>query len=184
MDKESLVKLTGNLYRLTLLFPKKEPLRYKIREAAVGILTKPNEKDIDTLERFLEVALIQNWVSPSEILAMKKEYNDLKTELNNPKEKESKKEEKNPEEKTIIKTQPISQNTQPVVKKEINSRQEKILEFLKENGRAQVWQIKQIMPDITKRTLRRDFEHMLQQEIIDRIGERNDTFYQIRREQA
>ncbi len=40
------------------------------------------------------------------------------------------------------------------------------------------------MPDITKRTLRRDFEYMLSQGLIKRIGERNDTFYQIEVDQA
>ena len=62
---------------------------------------------------------------------------------------------------------------------EKNSRQKKILEFLEENGRAQVWQLKQVFPAITKRTLRRDFENLLKQGIIKRIGERNDTFYQL-----
>ena len=54
------------------------------------------------------------------------------------------------------------------------------LEFLKENGRAQVWQVKQIFPEVTKRTLRRDFGNLLKQGIIERIGERNGTFYELR----
>ena len=40
MDKDFLIQLTTELYRLTLLFPKKEPLRYKMRELADEILTK------------------------------------------------------------------------------------------------------------------------------------------------
>ncbi len=38
MDKEFFIKLTANIYRLTLLFPKKEPLRFKMREIANKIL--------------------------------------------------------------------------------------------------------------------------------------------------
>ena len=38
MDKVFLIQLTKNLYQLTLLFPKKEPLRYKMRELADEIL--------------------------------------------------------------------------------------------------------------------------------------------------
>ena len=38
MDKNSLIELTNKVYKLTLLFPKKEPLRYKIREVADDIL--------------------------------------------------------------------------------------------------------------------------------------------------
>ena len=59
-------------------------------------------------------------------------------------------------------------------------RQDRILAFLREQGRAQVWQVKNILPEVTKRTLRRDFEALLKQGLIERIGERNNTFYQIR----
>ena len=63
----------------------------------------------------------------------------------------------------------------------MSERQEKILVFLKEQGRAQVWQVKQILPEVTKRTLRRDFENLLKKGIIERIGEKNNTFYQIKK---
>jgi len=177
MNRELLIQLTNNLYRLTLLFPKKEPLRYKMRERAVDILAKPNEKDLAVLDSFFEVALVQNWVSPSDILAIKKEYDNLREILKKYKpEKEKKKDnlgivEVYPKETPI----PLRQNL---------DRQEKILAFLKENGRAQVWQIKQVLPEVTKRTLRRDFEHMLEQGLIERKGEKNDTFYQIKVNQA
>ena len=38
MNKDFLIQLTNDLYKLTLLFPKKEPLRYKMRELADEIL--------------------------------------------------------------------------------------------------------------------------------------------------
>jgi Fic family protein len=37
---------------------------------------------------------------------------------------------------------------------------------------------------VTKRTLRRDFEKMLKEGIIERLGERNNTFYQIKTVQS
>ena len=173
MNKELLIQLTNNLYRLTLLFPKKEPLRYKMREKAVDILTKPNEKDLEVLDSFFEVALVQNWVSPSDILAIKKEYDNLRETLKKYKpEKEKKKDNLAVVEAYLKET--------PIPPRQNLDRQEKILEFLKENGRAQVWQIKQVLPEVTKRTLRRDFEHMLEQGLIERRGEKNDTFYQIK----
>ena len=61
----------------------------------------------------------------------------------------------------------------------MNERQEKILEVLREKGRAQVWEIKQIFPQVSKRTLRRDFESLFKRGIIERIGERNNTFYRL-----
>lgn len=211
MDKQTLIELTSNLYRLTLLFPKKEPLRYKMREAAIDILARPNEKDLEILDSYFEIALVQNWVSPSEILAMKRQYDSLITELKSEEPKEEAKEKAKEKQKgeTTVKqnknpltvnpannfvavhaasnpteNQSIIRGSEIDTKKQINSRQEKILEFLKKNGQAQVWQIKEIMPDITKRTLRRDFEYMLRQQIIERIGERNNTFYKIKTDQA
>jgi len=176
MDREFLIQLTNNLYRLTLLFPKKEPLRYKMRELGDCILVKPNEKDLEILDSFFEIAKAQNWVNPSDILAIKEEYANLKGELK--KTNPEKKDDCPPEENlAMIEVQPKTLSMQTV--SERTERQEKILTFLKENGRAQVWQMKQVFPEVTKRTLRRDFEHMLGEGMIERMGEKNDTFYQV-----
>lgn len=172
MEKTALIKLTNQLYRLTLFFPKKEPLRYKTRELAINLLAEPKTKDLEVLDSFLEVALVQNWASPADILAIKEEYAILGKELLGKREvKESQ--------------QSLTVLGQPSLKKLIpnghnSDRKEKIMAFLKENGKAQVWQVKQLMPEVAKRTLRRDFEHMLEQGLIERLGERNDTFYTIK----
>lgn len=163
-----MIQLTNNLYRLTLLFPKKEPLRYRIREAATGFLAKPNEQDLEVLDSFFEVAAAQNWVSPDNILAIQKEYANLRADLGL-----------------------FEVESRPVQPTEVSSalpgrpaclpeRQEKILEFLREQGRAQVWQVKEVLPEVTKRTLRRDFDNLLRQGAVERIGERNNTFYQLK----
>ncbi|MDI6602602.1 MAG: DeoR family transcriptional regulator [Patescibacteria group bacterium] len=175
MDKNYLIQLTNNLYRLTLLFPKKEPLRYKMRELADEVLAKclrwnlkqnPVLEDLEVLDGFFEVAKRQNWVSPVELLRIQEEYNRIKAEI-----KKITKRLPAPPERKATGGRPLQT---------VNSRQEKILAILKERGRAQVWQIKQIFPEVTKRTLRRDFESLLKKGIIERIGERNETFYQLR----
>lgn len=184
MDKNFLLKITNELYRLTLLFPKKEPLRYKMRELADDILVKCSNfkvehsliqhpvlnnsinsilENLEVLDSFFEVAKSQNWVSPQDILNLQQEYSKLK-EL--PKEK-------------LAEDGPLRVSTLEI-RGGMNERQDKILEFLRENGQAQVWQVKQILPEVTKRTLRRDFEHLLSQGVIERIGERNSTFYQLK----
>ncbi len=168
MDKDFLIKLTNNLYRLTLLFPKKEPLRYKMRELADDILLNPHEESLEVLNSFFEIAKAQNWVSPFDILEIQRGYDNLKEGLGKTELEERKREPVG--HLAVVETQPQS----------LPERQEKILGFLKEKGRAQVWQLKQIFPAVTKRTLRRDFESLLNQGLIERIGERNDTFYQLR----
>ena len=193
MDKNNLIQLTNSLYKLTLLFPKKEPLRYKMREIADEILNSclrqnsgqnPVKDDLEVLNGFFEVAKEQNWVQADEILKIQQEYNKIEVEIKDiiVAQEEPKLLEK-PKKETTIK-QEITENSSPPIQAvtgAINPRQEKIIEFLKENGRAQVWQVKQVFPEVTKRTIRRDFESMLKQGMIQRVGERNDTFYQIKK---
>ncbi len=188
MDKSNLLKLATNLYRLTLLFPKKEPLRYKVRGLANDILANSilasKEKSpqsileiqgqIDILDSYLELAKSQNWVSPFDILEIQKEYVNLRRELNELEE---------PKTRVLIPetTNPIKNLV--VVQESVQgkeNRQDKILEFLRQRGKAQVGELQQILPDISKRTLRRDFEFLLKQGIVERIGEKSSTFYQLK----
>jgi len=188
MNKDFLIELTNNLYRLTLLFPKKEPLRYKMRELADEILanslriaensktvkncSRPILEELESLDSFFEVAKSQNWVKKEELLNLQQEYIKLKEDL-------EKSTIQNVEVQNVEVRPPQIPQLIPGPGKEINQRQEKILAFLRENGRAQVWQAKQILPEVSKRTLRRDFEFLLKQGKIERIGERNETFYQL-----
>lgn len=190
MDKDYFIQLTANLYRLTLLFPRKEPLRYKIRELADDILANlisassknPNQsrklaencslpilKDLEVLNSFFEIAKNQNWVSPFDVLRIQEEYSRIKAEI--------KKLPKRPPELTGVEPTQFRSRS-------FSQRQKKILEILKEKGKAQVWELKQIFPEVSKRTLRRDFEQMLNQGLIERIGEKNDTFYQIKEDRS
>ena len=59
-------------------------------------------------------------------------------------------------------------------------RQNSIVEYLKEKGQAQVWEIQKIFPNISKRTIRRDFRSLLKQGLIERVGERNRTYYKMK----
>jgi len=190
MDKEYFIQLTKGVYHLTLLFPKKEPLRYKMRELAVEILAnlililKGNfhksgnlvaeiENDLEVFDIFFEIAKDQNWVSPEDVLEIQKEYSNIKEEIEKAKTEEENNSQpeikENPEKEKVIGGEDI-----------INERQEKILEFLREKGRAQVGQLVSVFPQISKRTLRRDFRFLLKRGLIERIGEKNYTFYQMR----
>ena len=193
MNKDFLIELTNNLYRLTLLFPKKEPLRYKMRELADEILanslriaensktvkncSRPILEELESLDSFFEVAKSQMWVKKEDLLNLQQEYIKLKEDLE--KSTIQTVEVQDVEVQDVEVRPPQIPQLIPGPGKEINQRQEKILAFLKENGRAQVWQAKQILPEVSKRTLRRDFEFLLKQGKIERIGERNETFYQL-----
>lgn len=172
IDKNLLIELTNTLYRLTLFFPKKEPLRYKMREVASDILIKAKESDFETLDHLLEVALLQDWVKVNDLLAVKENYAKMREDL-----KENKREIV---QKEIVLETKNPQKTETKPSLDIQARQEKILAFLKEKNQVQVWQVKELFPQVSKRTLRRDFENMLEQGLIDRVGEKNNTFYRIK----
>lgn len=190
--RENLVDLTRRVYSLTLLFPKKEPLRYKIRELADEILAQtiscryenskkddPKDllKNLEILDSFFEVARAQNWISPTEIFGIQKEYQNLKKEIT---EKESLTFEFDPpftQHPVINSTLGKLDTAQTLT--ELNERQKKILEILKEKEKIQVWQIKEIFPQVSKRTLRRDFQDLYKKGIIERVGEKTNTFYKL-----
>lgn len=190
MEKNYIIQLTKDLYKFTLLFPKKEPLRYKMRELADDILSgffkQTLEKYIgdtyatlEVLDSFFEVAKEQNWTSPAEISLIQQEYNKLSEQIkNNGREGgqlASDMGSNRNKEPVIINFNPIPVG--PSALSEKTSRQQKILEILREKGRVQAWQLKQVFPTVSKRTLRRDFEDLVNQGAITRVGERNDTFY-------
>jgi len=162
MDRVYLTQLTEKIYKISLLFPKKEPLRYKIREIATEILSKllnfkfssnPVVEELEVLDSFLEIAKKQNWTSPKNIEEIQREYARIKERI-----------------------------LEKVVQKTLNSRQEKILEILKEKGKIQVWQLKEYFPHISKRTLRRDLVRLISLGRVLRTGQVSNTFYQLKNE--
>ncbi len=120
-NKEELLHLTNKVYRFTILFPKKEPLRYKLREAADDFLegfTKWNvfsnsnpmnfnslkglkeeiifdlEKSYDVLKKYFEIVKWQNWISYFDILKLEERYDLLWQKIKEEIEKTVKQEEK------------------------------------------------------------------------------------------
>ena len=62
---------------------------------------------------------------------------------------------------------------------ETTARQGKILDFLTKNEKAQVMDLQTVLPDVTKRTIRRDLDELLEVGQIVRRGDFNQVFYQI-----
>ena len=192
MDKENLIELTNKLYKLTLLFPKKEPLRYKVRDVADEILANlvarevfhsPNpgetmvvdnskqkdlifeiKKDLAVLKSYFEVVKWQNWVSYFDVLEIEEKYDKIECKV-----------DKGPT--SVVGPKIVKVNEGQSFDRILDSRKEKILGILKEKEKIQVGELKELLPDVSKRTLRRDFDQLLKQGLVERIGERNNTFY-------
>ncbi len=224
MNKGNLIEITNKIYRMTLLFPKKEPLRYKMREIADEVLVNfiswealrnfnPGsfaadwegrykdsvfllERNLEILKNYFEIAKWQNWVSYFDILEIQEKYDkmqsDFKEEVDDFKEETRAFSAPDADKQIPIENSPLparnASHSDAGGKEKIEStnkegkldfRKEKILEFLKEKDKVQVQEIKEIFPDVSKRTIRRDFVQLLEQGLVERIGERNNTFYRL-----
>jgi len=173
MDKQEIIELTNKIYQITLLFPKKEPLRYKMREVADEVLAGAEIQQFEVLDSYFEVAKWQNWVSYFDILELQEKYAKIKDAFRQEGGEIV-------EEKSLKIEFPAKIPLGPVSTEKLDERKEKILDILREMGRVQVYQVKEILPQVSKRTLRRDFDKLLRQGLVERIGQRNETFYQLK----
>jgi len=192
VEKDYLVKLCLAVYKVTELFPEKESLKFFSRERANRVLadsilffsknpvslTKEQEKrfseeilgNIKVLQGYFEVAENQNWVKKENFLVLKKEYDKIEKEINKGFSKK--------ESSDIIKKEEVpSQISLDKIKK---GRYKKILEILGEKKEAQVRDLKEIFPQISKRTIRRDFDYLLRKGLVERVGDKNRTLYKLR----
>ncbi|MFA5165738.1 MAG: hypothetical protein WC449_00330 [Candidatus Paceibacterota bacterium] len=95
MDKNYILQLTLGLYKVTELFPEREPLRYKIREKAndiyAGIATSnfcENRNncevilnDLGVLNAFLELARMHNWANERNFVVLSQGYLALEQDI-------------------------------------------------------------------------------------------------------
>lgn len=189
MDKDYLIKLTLAVYRVTELFPSREPLKINIRERAnriladsvlifsknpVNLAKEQKNKifeqilgNIEILQGYFEVARAQKWLREENFLVLKREYAKMGQEIS---QKPLKRENKP--------TNQVTENSSLLVG---NERCGRILEVLRQKEKAQIWEFKKIFPQVTKRTLRRDFGYLLTRGLVERLGDGKWTFYKLKR---
>ena len=160
-------------------------------------------EDIDILLGYLWIGKTQGWLNSSNCLIISNEYEKIKNGINPiveiiPKmssgpiiqhnfvetenlENDKKEAELSADSVRESAQKPVSDNI--IDDKELSAkalaRQKKIIEFLSNNGKAQVMDLQTILPDITKRTIRRDLDDLLAYGKIIRLGEFNQIFYKI-----
>jgi hypothetical protein len=207
---EKFLKLTNTVYKILEFFPESDPLKNRAKDKALTImehLTLMDEtngwasfqkektrahllEDIDVLLGYLWIGKSQGWLNSVNCLIIANEYEKLKKEFEPAVELTKKlpgiEGLAAPQESTQIFPKSVLDDTG--VEKEnvlesfnIPERQKKILEFLSKNEKAQVMDLQTILPDITKRTIRRDLDELLVADKIVRSGDFNQVFYQIKR---
>ncbi len=204
-EASHIIKLTVVLYKVSDFFPVKEPLKFLIRKKADEILAglilldpvaefqmnsssassnkvfeihnRVNQVmcDIEALKAYFQGAKIQGWVKKVNFAVLEKEYQEIEENL-----------------KPLL----IGQEKKPAAPKDSEFQPDKlrqsgngldlgkkrcgkIIEILKQRKTVQVKDLKDVFPTISKRTLRRDFEYLLGKGVVERVGDNNNTLYQL-----
>ncbi len=147
--------------------------------------------DIEILDMYLKLGKEQGWIGGVNFLIITKEYRKIKSNISIP---------KFPIPRValgIIQGLPLDEKPRlgnisvqgealekPILKvlktlKGYSERQRKILQILTSREKAQVADIIKEIPNITKRTIRRDLDDLLKGGRIIRVGEWNQVFYTI-----
>ena len=186
-----------------LILIKENPVRINIREKKPffeGLMKK-----IEILKSYFKIAQAQNWADIRNFLVLEREYSKIKGKIeqysNQPQNiqdmcitfggRTSKsyaqfgdpisKHSSKLASKSISKSRgQKSKKTSISERQSISGRQKRILGILKDNGKIQTRQMKEIFPEKSKRTLQRDLEKLILKNLIEKKGERNDTFYQLK----
>lgn len=149
-------------------------------------------EDIDILLGYLWVAKSQGWLNSSNFLIISNEYEKIKKDIKPIIEPTMKlpgidvlevkenllAEDQSQQEHILNKEESKEQNNYNNLIN-ISERQKKIIEFLNNNKRAQVMDLQTVLPDVTKRTIRRDLDELLNSGKIIRMGDFNQVFYKI-----
>lgn len=191
-------------------FPEADPLKNRAKDKALAImdnLVLVNEvsgwasfskekikvqllEDIEILMGYLWIGKTQGWLNSVNFLIIANEYEKIKIGMEPISSPIVEQTQKLPGiDKPRIEAE-VAPNlaTESVEIEEIENdssaqtdRQKKIMDFLSKNEKAQVMDLQTILPDITKRTIRRDLDELLQAGKIVRTGDFNQVSYQVKR---
>lgn len=204
--KEDFIRVINETYKIIDFFPDSEPLKLKIKErllmvledltlisGAEGWISLKKEKaitefldNIEILESYLKLSKYQGLLDNINFLIIQKEYKKIKDGIDAPKGiiKDSLKMipqvselKEEPLVNKLSEPKEIVKKTELISSKDLSDRQSKILDILLRKEKVQVSDIIKEIPNITKRTIRRDLDDLLKKEKIIRVGEWNQVFY-------
>jgi len=136
-------------------------------------------QELESLEKHFQVAKAQGSINPANFSILEREYARVKQfaqallEIPWSHEQDTV-HAKNPGQRKSLTGQGFLEE------KGKSLRARKILGLLDAKGKAQVWELQKVLPQVTKRTLRRDLDTLVQKGLLERKGQWNTVFYQIR----
>ncbi len=197
MNEDYLIKLTLTLYQITDTWDGYGFLKVQLRNLSNEILVdfilvSRREtaldiqaqliKNINTINTILLQARSNKLINREHFLMFQREYDRIKDEIQRMGlNRIVKTEETKPLKPKKEARQPKIEAHEPKTEGPIGKRQGKILKLLEKKEKTQVSGLKQIFPDVSKRTLRRDLDDLLKKGLVERKGEWNQIFYTLSR---
>jgi hypothetical protein len=136
---------------------------------------------------YLDRAKKEGWVNPGNFSLLETEYGRIRELLEIFEDMEAPdtkiKEEELKKEKQVLHALPRIERKEEKPEAEdrsLTQRQKRIIEFLRTKENAQVWELQKVLPQVTKRTLRRDLDELLQKKLVERKGEWNSVVYELK----
>jgi hypothetical protein len=153
--------------------------------------------DISILENYLEIGKRQRWLNGINLIIVLKECGRLRNRVvaertkfgflslplsGSGKAREDQENRKIEMSVSLLSLPRIKENASDSAEKspsrfEFSERQKRILEIMKKRDKTQVADIITELPEVTKRTIRRDVDDLLKKGKITKAGEWNKTFY-------
>lgn len=189
MDKDKIItdrvkKLTEALYRVTDLYPDKEPLKWTLRESSLNIYTDTMSvmsdrnfknfggiiKNISHIINTLDLASLGGFISDINFGILKREYSSLKSMIDNQKE-------------LVLLEQKIELEQPPqkpaIVSDTMSNRKKKIVDFISTNGKKTIKEILPIFDNISEKSVQRDLLELVKSRKLITEGEKRWRAYSI-----
>ncbi len=174
------VKITDAVYKVLDFLPE-DPLKTAAKDQALLVLKGLTQQkaatgllqDIEVLENYLKLAKYRGWLADMNFFIITGQYRRIAASLQKhaPASK--------PQTANNSSAQPSKPKKTKKPEEKLTGRQLQIIKILKQRQKAQVAQLMEELPDITKRTVRRDLDDLLKKGKIARVGQFNQVFYQI-----
>ena len=207
MTRDTVIKITTGVYRVTALFPEEEPLRFFLRKKAGEILEKSvlimvdnpvslskEEKkqivrrllkDLEIMDSYLLIGAALENIDERNFETLRDYYRRLedyfkKTISGGSRFGVSQSEKTKKSVKEEIPAD--AGETSEIRNKSTKLRLQKIVEIVKQKEEVRVGDLKESFPELSKRTIRRYFDYLVKKGIVQRVGEGKETRYRYRTE--
>jgi len=191
MNAEEIIKLTNAVYKVTDLFPPKDPLKTAIRKEALDVLffsvlalkgfSSKSRGDVfislKLLEAYFQVSSKQKWVHERNFEILRMEYSKVRqffevlAKKNKPEPKKTVQAQEKTEKSEIASRQ--------IEYEKLSDIQLRVLEVLQNKGQLKPNEINGFFPKISSRSIRRELRELREKHIIDSSGSGKAIYYQI-----